>query len=197
MILDVGRWAIETAVREYARLHAEGVPCPRIAVNVSAVQLRRRDFVQEVEKAITRSSSRAHGLDLEITESLAMENVAENIPKLQALHAMGVGVAIDDFGTGYSSLSYIARLPVAALKIDHSFIVNMTRGAEDMAIISTVIALAHDLRLKAIAEGVDAEEQARLLRQLGCDELQGYLLSRPVPIEQLGALLQQIDGRLQ
>ena len=108
---------------------------------------------------------------------------------------MGVGVAIDDFGTGYSSLGYIARLPVAALKIDRSFIVNMTRGAEDMAIISTVIALAHDLRLRAIAEGVDSEEQAQLLRQLGCDELQGYLLSRPVPIEQLGALLQKIDGR--
>jgi diguanylate cyclase (GGDEF)-like protein/PAS domain S-box-containing protein len=195
MILDVGRWAIETAVREYARLHAEGVPCPRIAVNVSAVQLRRRDFVQEVEKAIAGSSSAAHGLDLEITESLAMENVADNIPKLQALHAMGIGVAIDDFGTGYSSLSYISRLPVAALKIDRSFIVNMTRGAEDMAIISTVIALAHDLRLKAIAEGVDSEEQALLLRQLGCDELQGYLLSRPIPIEQLGALLQRIEAQ--
>jgi diguanylate cyclase (GGDEF)-like protein/PAS domain S-box-containing protein len=195
MILDVGRWAIETAVREHARLHAEGMPCPRIAVNVSAVQLRRRDFVQEVEKAIARSSSQMHGLDLEITESLAMENVADNIPKLQALHAMGVGVAIDDFGTGYSSLAYISRLPVAALKIDRSFIVNMTRGAEDMAIISTVIALAHDLRLRAIAEGVDSEEQAQLLRKLGCDELQGFLLSRPVPIEQLGALLQKIDGR--
>ena len=195
MILDVGRWAIETAVREYARLHAEGVPCPRIAVNVSAVQLRRRDFVQEVETAIAGAVAGAHGLDLEITESLAMENVADNIPKLQALHALGIGVAIDDFGTGYSSLSYISRLPVAALKIDRSFIVNMTRGAEDMAIISTVIGLAHDLRLKAIAEGVESEEQAQHLRRLGCDELQGYLLSRPIPIEQLSALLESIHAR--
>jgi diguanylate cyclase (GGDEF)-like protein/PAS domain S-box-containing protein len=195
MILAVGQWAIETAVKDYARLNARGLACPRIAVNVSAVQLRRRDFVEMVERAIAASALPAHGLDLEITESLAMENVAENIPKLEALHAMGVEVAIDDFGTGYSSLSYISRLPVAALKIDRSFIVNMTRGAQDLAIISTVIALAHDLRLRATAEGVDSSEQARLLRELGCDEVQGNLLSPAVPADELDALLQKIHER--
>ena len=107
---------------------------------------------------------------------------------------MGVGVSIDDFGTGYSSLSYISRLPVDSLKIDRSFIVNMTKGAEDMAIVSTVISLAHDLRLRAIAEGVESQDQARLLRLVGCDEVQGELLSKPVPAEEIGALLQRINA---
>jgi PAS domain S-box-containing protein/diguanylate cyclase (GGDEF)-like protein len=195
MILPLGRWVIEQAVSEYARLHAQGVACPRIAVNVSAVQLRRRDFVQVVQRAVAASPLQSHGLDLEITESLAMENVAENIPMLKALNEMGVGVSIDDFGTGYSSLSYISRLPVDALKIDRSFIVNMTKGAEDMAIVSTVISLAHDLRLRAIAEGVESQDQARLLRLVGCDEVQGELLSKPVPAEDIGALLQRINAR--
>jgi diguanylate cyclase (GGDEF)-like protein/PAS domain S-box-containing protein len=189
MILEVGRWAIEQAIREHAALHAQGVPCPRMAVNVSAVQLRRRDFVQMVERAIAAAPTTAHGLDLEITETLAMENVADTIPKLRALKEMGVGVAIDDFGTGYSSLSYIARLPVDALKIDRSFIVNMTRAAQDMAIVSTVITLAHDLKLKVIAEGVDSRAQASGLERLGCDQIQGDLLSKPVPAANIGALL--------
>jgi diguanylate cyclase (GGDEF)-like protein/PAS domain S-box-containing protein len=194
LILEVGRWAIEHALTEHARLHAAGVDCPRIAVNVSAVQMRRRDFVQMIERAIAAAAGPLHGLDLEITETLAMENIAENIPKLEALKEMGVGVAIDDFGTGYSSLSYIARLPVDALKIDRSFIVNMTRAAEDMAIVSTVIALAHDLRLKVIAEGVDSDDQAMHLRRLGCDQIQGDLLSKPIAAAQIGAVLQAMQA---
>ncbi len=193
MILEVGRWVIEKAVREYARLHDAGIACPRIAVNVSPAQLRRRDFVQVVQDAVSTANG-THGLDLEITESLAMENVAENIPKLQALHDLGVSVAIDDFGIGYSSLSYIARLPVHALKIDRSFITNMTRGAEHKAIVSTVISLAHDLGLTAIAEGVDSADQAALLRRAGCDQLQGYLISAPVPVERIGELLRRIQA---
>jgi diguanylate cyclase (GGDEF)-like protein/PAS domain S-box-containing protein len=195
MILEVGRWAIEQAVREHAALHAQGVPCPRIAVNVSAVQMRRRDFVPMVERAIAAAPSPAHGLDLEITETLAMENVADTIPKLTALKEMGVGVAIDDFGTGYSSLSYIARLPVDALKIDRSFIVDMTHAQQNMAIVSTVVSLAHDLGLKVIAEGVDSHAQASLLERLGCDQIQGDLLSKPVAAAQVGALLESLPEK--
>ena len=192
LILEVGRWAIEEALREHAALRGAGVDCPRIAVNVSAVQMRRRDFVQMIERALSSAPSPGNGLDLEITETLAMENIAENVPKLEALRDMGVGVAIDDFGTGYSSLSYIARLPVDALKIDRSFIVEMTRAAQDMAIVSTIVSLAHDLQLKVIAEGVDAEDQATHLRRLGCDQIQGNLLSKPIPAAQIGEVLRGV-----
>jgi PAS domain S-box-containing protein/diguanylate cyclase (GGDEF)-like protein len=191
MILDVGRWAIEKAIFEYKALRARDLACPRIAVNVSAIQLRHRDFVSVIQSAVAKAGSDEHGLDLEITESLAMENVMANIPKLQALKDMGIGIAIDDFGTGYSSLAYIAKLPVDALKIDRSFIVNMTNHADDMTIISTIISLSHDLRLHVIAEGVDSEEQAKLLRLLKCDQMQGYLISKPVPIERIAADLER------
>ena len=118
-----------------------------------------------------------------------MRNIEENIQKLSAIREMGLHIAIDDFGTGYSSLGYLAKLPVHALKIDRSFIVTMTSNPQSMTIVSTIISLAHSLDLKVIAEGVDAEEQARSLRRLGCDEMQGYLFSRPVPPDKVEDLL--------
>jgi EAL domain-containing protein (putative c-di-GMP-specific phosphodiesterase class I) len=119
---------------------------------------------------------------LEITESLIMEDVKHSIASLQAIRAMGVTIAIDDFGTGFSSLSHLARLPVDALKIDHSFVIDMTAGPQGLALVSTIITLAHSLKLKVVAEGVETEEQARLLRLLNCDEMQGFLFSEPVPV---------------
>jgi len=123
----------------------------------------------------------AAGLDLEITESLIMDDVKHNIASLQAIRVMGVGIAIDDFGTGFSSLSYLSKLPVDTLKIDRSFVVDMTAGPEGLALVSTIINLAHSLKLKVVAEGVETGEQSRLLRLLKCDEMQGYLFSKPVP----------------
>jgi EAL domain-containing protein (putative c-di-GMP-specific phosphodiesterase class I) len=119
-----------------------------------------------------------------------MEDIEGNIEKLRAVRDMGVNIAIDDFGTGYSSLRYLAKLPVNALKIDRSFIITMTVSADSMTIVSTIISLAHALNLKVIAEGVDAEAQKKLLRLLKCDEMQGYLFSRPVPKDKVPALLQ-------
>src|SRR3984893_2554361 len=119
-----------------------------------------------------------------------MEDVAGTIDKLKALRNLGVGIAIDDFGTGYSSLGYLARLPVHSLKIDRSFIVRMADDPDTMTLVSTIISLAHSLRLKVCAEGVETEEQAKFLRLLRCDEMQGYLISRPVPEGDLRALLQ-------
>jgi EAL domain-containing protein (putative c-di-GMP-specific phosphodiesterase class I) len=142
-----------------------------------------------VGEVIGWSTGRAHGLDLEITESVIMENIEANIVQLRAIQAMGVNIAIDDFGTGYSSLAYISKLPVNTLKIDRSFILAMEHSPEDRNIVSTIISLAHSLALKVVAEGVETEEQQYLLRRLQCDQMQGYLFSAPVSIERLEAML--------
>jgi EAL domain-containing protein (putative c-di-GMP-specific phosphodiesterase class I) len=153
----------------------------RIAVNVSPLQLRHRGFIDEVRQAISIDAHAAAGLELEITESLLMENVQHSITSLQAIRDMGVSLAIDDFGTGFSSLSYLSKFPVDTLKIDRSFVIEMTDAPESLALVSTIISLAHALKLKVVAEGVETEEQSRLLRVLNCDEIQGFLFSKPVP----------------
>jgi len=183
MIQDVGRWALRKAIEDYLRWRAAGLPAVRIAVNVSPLQLHSRGFIAEIEEAIGIDPLAAAGLELEITESVIMEDVKHNIASLQAIRAMGVTIAIDDFGTGFSSLSYLARLPVDTLKIDRSFVIDLTGGAQGLALVSTIISLAHALKLKVVAEGVETEEQARLLRLLNCDEMQGYLFSKPVSRE--------------
>ncbi len=126
---------------------------------------------------------------MEITESLLMDDVAGNIKKLAALRDMEMKISIDDFGTGYSSLGYLAKLPVHTLKIDRSFIIAMLNEPDTMTLVSTIISLAHSLRLTVVAEGVEQEEQAKMLRLLRCDQMQGYLFSKPVPMEQLIPLL--------
>jgi diguanylate cyclase (GGDEF)-like protein len=188
MILEVGEWALGQAVRDYAYWLEQGLPAPRVAVNVSAIQLRRPNFVGIVEDAISRGA-KPHGLDLEITESILMEEITATIEKLKTLRALGVIVAIDDFGTGYSSLGYLAKLPVQSLKIDRSFIITMLKEPDTMTLVSTIISLARSLRLSAVAEGVDSEEQADYLRLARCDGMQGYLISRPVPLESITEML--------
>jgi EAL domain-containing protein (putative c-di-GMP-specific phosphodiesterase class I) len=133
-------------------------------------------------------------IDIELTESMLMEDVEGNIQKLKAIQAMGLQVAIDDFGTGYCSLSYLAKLPIDSLKIDRSFVSQIARGPEQMALVSTVISLARALNLKVVAEGVETEEQANLLRLLRCDEAQGYLFGRPEPLEQVTGLIAKREG---
>ncbi len=187
MILDVGRWAILKALEDYRNWHARGLKPPRIAVNVSPIQLRQKNFVNVVRDAIGESAAGSHGLELEITESLIMEDIEGSIEKLRAVRDMGVTIAIDDFGTGYSSLGYLAKLPVNALKIDRSFIITMAKSADSMTIVSTIISMAHSLNLKVIAEGVDSEDQRSLLKLLKCDEMQGYLFSRPVTAAEVEA----------
>ena len=189
MIVEVGAWAMQQAVTQYAAWQAAGLQPPPIAVNVSQVQLKRKDFVASVQYAIAIAGKPEHGLDLEITESMIMEDIEASIEKLKLIRALGVGISIDDFGTGHSSLRYLTRLPITALKIDRAFVQNMTTNADDVAIVSTVIALGHNLNLKVIAEGVETEEQSKFLRLLKCDQFQGYLFSKPVPAEQVPALL--------
>ena len=190
MIVEVGAWVMQQAVSQYAAWLGTGLQPPRIAVNVSQVQLKRKDFVATVQQAIAIAGKPDHGLDLEITESMIMEDIESSIEKLEIVRDLGVGIAIDDFGTGYSSLRYLTRLPITALKIDRAFVQLMTTNPDDAAIVTTVIALAHNLHLKVIAEGVETEEQSKFLRLLECDEIQGYLFSKPVPAEQVPALLE-------
>ncbi len=183
MIFEVGRWALQQAVSDYLRWRKAGLPAVRIAVNVSPLQLRHRGFVAEIGAAISGEARAADGLEVEITESLIMEDVSLSIASLQAVRAMGVRVAIDDFGTGFSSLSYLHKLPVDALKIDRSFVAEMTVEPEGLALVSTIINLARWLKLTVVAEGVETGEQSRLLRLLSCDEMQGFIFSRPIPVE--------------
>jgi len=179
LINEVGRWALCKAVEDHLTWRRAGLKSVRIAVNVSPRQLGNRSFVGEIEKIIGIDPLAGSALELEITESLIMADVKHSIASLHRVRAMGVSVAIDDFGTGFSSLSYLAKLPINTLKIDRSFVVDMATTSE--ALVAMIINLAHSLKLKVVAEGVETEQESRLLRALGCDEMQGYLLGRPVP----------------
>lgn len=190
LILDAGRWALARVSEDCASWPAIHHATPlRVAVNVSPLQLRQKDFVDTVVDAAAKTEEAGAALDLEVTESVIMHNVEAIIPKLQTIRGLGVEISIDDFGTGYSSLAYVARLPIHALKIDRSFVVGMTQSEDSLAIVRSVISLAHSLRLTVIAEGVETDEQLELLRGLNCDEVQGYLLSRPIPPDQVAAFI--------
>ncbi len=181
LIHDVGRWALRQAIIDYQRWRDAATPAVRLAVNVSPLQLRNPDFVDEVRQLLNSSRNGAEGLELEITEGMIMADIDHSIASLQALRGMGVRVAIDDFGTGFSSLAYLARLPVDSLKIDRSFINDMTQSPQGLVLVSTMITLAHSLSLKVVAEGVENQEQSSLLRLLQCDEVQGNLYGKAVP----------------
>jgi diguanylate cyclase (GGDEF)-like protein len=188
LIVEAGVWVLRRAAADRARWLAESLPAPRIAVNVSSAQLRREDFVRTVAEALALAGP-SDGIDIEVTESLLMKDVADNIEKLTRIRELGVGIALDDFGTGYSSLAYLAKLPVETIKIDRSFVVAMLDDPSAMTLVSTVISLAHTLRLKTVAEGVESEEQAKILRLLHCDQMQGYLVSQPLSFEEMTAYL--------
>ncbi|MBS1190388.1 MAG: domain S-box/diguanylate cyclase protein [Rhodocyclaceae bacterium] len=180
LIVAIGDWVLHNACREVKRWMDAGLPPLRVAVNVSARQLRRRDFCETVAGALADSGLPPEQLELEITESSVMENAEEAIGILQGLRRMGVTLAIDDFGTGYSSLAYLKLFPIDHLKIDRSFVADIEHDLNDRAIALGTIALARSLGLNVIAEGVETEDQLELLRDNGCDEVQGYLLSQPL-----------------
>jgi diguanylate cyclase (GGDEF)-like protein len=188
LILQVGSWALRRAALDHRAWVEQKLKAPRVAVNVSQIQLRQRDFVGVVEQAIIDGVAPV-GIDLEITESQIMQDTQASIEKLNAVRCLGVRIAIDDFGTGYSSLAYLAKLPVETLKIDRAFIHAMLEDPDSATLVQAIISMSHALRLKVVAEGVESEEQANLLRLLRCDEMQGFVISRPLPVEQMTALL--------
>ena len=188
LILDVGKWALGKAMDDSHDWHTQGSTPPRVAVNVSSLQLQQKNFMNIVEQTVGKYEGK-YQLELEVTESLLMLDIENNIEKLAAIRSLGVDIAIDDFGTGYCSLGYLAKLPLNTLKIDRSFITTMTSKPESMSIVSSIISLAHSLNLKVVAEGVETEEQSKLLRLLKCDEMQGYLFSKPLPPDEMFELL--------
>ena len=192
LIVPIGQWVARAACRQAKAWREAGLPALRLAINVSARQFNEPGFVDGVARLLAETGFDAERLELEITESVIMKNAQVTIARLQALHAMGVRFAIDDFGTGYSSLSYLRRFAVHTLKIDKSFIHDVGVDQGDAEIVKTIIAMARGLKLAVIAEGVETKEQLMFLRGQGCEAVQGYLLSRPLPADQIPRLF---DGR--
>jgi diguanylate cyclase (GGDEF)-like protein/PAS domain S-box-containing protein len=189
LIVPVGRWVIVEAARQQRAWRRDGFRPPRISVNVSAVQFRENHLLEEVRKASDSSPGECE-LEFEITESVLMGNDVAAAASLRSIRDLGVEISIDDFGTGYSSLSRLHSLPISTLKIDRSFIDGMTDDVNKTEIVSTIISLAQTLRLKVIAEGVETEQQAKLLQSLRCDEIQGFLVARPMPPDEVAEWLQ-------
>ena len=191
LILEIGDWVLRHAVRQ-ARIWMENSITPLImAVNLSAVQFRHPDLPDLVSRILDEEGLPPEYLELELTESVAMHNPADAIAVIHKLHERGVRMSIDDFGTGYSSLSYLKKFKINKLKIDQSFVRDINTDQEDKAIVTAIISLAKSLGLKTIAEGVETDEQQAFLREQGCDEMQGFIFSKPVPADQFEVLLKQ------
>jgi diguanylate cyclase (GGDEF)-like protein/PAS domain S-box-containing protein len=189
MIVALGDWVLHTACAQNRAWQQAGLAPLRISVNVSPRQFEEPQLVERVQCALARSGLAPQWLELEVTEGVIMRDLQQALVKMAAVRAMGVSLSIDDFGTGYSSLSALKSFPISTLKIDKSFVRDLGRSSGDEAIASSIIGLAHRLKLRVIAEGVETEQQRNFLRENGCDEMQGYLFSRPLPAEQLAALL--------
>jgi EAL domain-containing protein (putative c-di-GMP-specific phosphodiesterase class I) len=191
LIVAVGEWVLDAACAQVrAWQHAGITPVP-IAVNLSAKQFQRSDICGTVARALAKHAIDPLFLELEITETAAMQNAEETVATLRKLKDLGVRMSIDDFGTGYSSLGYLKRFPVHALKIDRSFVTGLPDDLEDVSIARAVIGMAHSLHLKVIAEGVETEEQRRFLAANGCEEMQGYLVAKPMPADEFTRFLQE------
>ncbi|MBI2236614.1 MAG: EAL domain-containing protein [Magnetospirillum sp.] len=188
LISEIGEWVLITACRQCRSWHDMGLPPVRMAVNVSALQFRETDVPAVVRRALDESGLDPRYLELELTETVLMQRVDEVVAVLKQLRTMGVTISIDDFGTGYSSLNYLKRMPIDSLKIDRSFVHDIMDDGDGAEIVATIINLAHNLKLKAVAEGVETAAQAEFLKARGCDEVQGYLISRPVSAEDLVSL---------
>jgi len=180
LILPIGTWVIEEACRQIRAWQQNGLPAVRVAVNISARQLRQKEFLAIVQNALSRNDLPQSALELEITESLLMENIQQAGKLLKDIEEQGISMAIDDFGTGYSSLAYLKSFPISKLKIDRSFVRDIPGDEGDVAIVSAIIGLAANLGLRVIAEGIETVEQMEFLRNRGCEEGQGFLLSRPL-----------------
>ncbi|MDH5777049.1 MAG: EAL domain-containing protein [Gammaproteobacteria bacterium] len=185
LIVPIGEWILYTACYQFSKWINSGLLIPKIAVNITPRQLACQNFVSVVEQALKDTGLQPHQLELEITESSLMEEQHANISALHDLHAMGVSIAMDDFGTGYSSLSYLRQFPIQTLKIDRSFVKQLPENHDDCVLARTIISMGQNLNLNIIAEGVETSEQLEFLRNLGCDDAQGFLYSPAIPAELL------------
>lgn len=183
MILKLGEWVLRQACMDAAAWQRRGMEGVRVAVNISQKQLQRAGFAAAVNRILAETGLRPDLLELEITESVAAQDPDATSELLHGLRASGVRISIDDIGTGYSSLAYLKQFPVSTVKVDKSFVSNVTTDRSDAAIVAAVIGVAHSLEMEVIAEGVETEEQAAFLRQNHCNLLQGYLFGEPMVIE--------------
>jgi EAL domain-containing protein (putative c-di-GMP-specific phosphodiesterase class I) len=190
LIGALGHWVLREACRQNKAWQDEGRLPLRVAVNISGAQLRQKDLDGQVAEVLQATGLDAKWLELEITESVIMHNASQATVMLDRLNRMGLHLSMDDFGTGYTSLSYLKRFPLKTLKIDASFIRDISTDYNDAAIVRAIIALAHSLRLSVVAEGVESEAQRRFLKSLGSDEYQGYLRSKPLPCDAFERLLE-------
>lgn len=181
LIVSIGEWVLREACHQTQTWRDQGFPDVRVSVNLSAVQFQDADLFGTVQRALKDSGLPAQWLELEVTESTLMGDPSATALTLENLKSLGVHLSIDDFGTGYSSLSYLKRFPIDALKIDRSFVDEVTTNPDDAAIATAIVLMGHSLRLRVVGEGVETTDQQTLLRLLGCDEIQGYLISPPVP----------------
>jgi diguanylate cyclase (GGDEF)-like protein len=189
LISDIGLWVMEEACRQAVAWRQQGLPPLCVSVNVSARQFRDQDVAAIVADILARTGLEPHLLELELTETLLMQRVDDVAKVLRELRAIGVKISVDDFGTGYSSLSYLSRMPIDALKIDRSFIQSLDNSEDDAEIVSSIIGLAHNLKLSAVAEGVETLEQAIFLKNKGCNQIQGFLVARPMSASDLVTLM--------
>jgi EAL domain-containing protein (putative c-di-GMP-specific phosphodiesterase class I) len=181
MILSIGSWVLQHACRQVAEWQRMGLQPVPVAVNVSALQFAQPDFVSTVADALTRADALPSAIELELTESLIMRDVQTSASLMRELRELGVKIAIDDFGTGYSSLSYLRRLPADSLKIDKSFLQESEFGPATLALVRAVVVLAHSTGLTVTAEGVESEDQLEIVREAGCDRVQGHLFGAALP----------------
>jgi diguanylate cyclase (GGDEF)-like protein len=195
LILPIGEWVLREACRQACAWQTAGLRPLRVAVNLSAQQFRQKNLVAVVRSALNAARLEPRYLELELTESAVMHDAEQSIEILRQLSALGVRISVDDFGTGYSSLSYLRRLPLDKLKIDRAFIRDVVTNRDDAAIVRAIVSLAHNLRLKVIAEGVETPDQLAFLRELGCDQYQGYHYSVPVPDNVFVEMLREHQAR--
>jgi len=188
-IMEIGRWVLQQAMSQYRTWKAEGYILPALSVNISGPQLERGGLLDTLEQLEVSKLPEGMLLELELTERLLVGSTARSRDTLEALNNRGVRLAIDDFGTGYSALSYLTELPVSVVKLDHSLVRNIHRSDESATLVKSILALAHDLNMQVVAEGVEEEDQLSLLRELGCDEVQGFLVATPATAEGMEKLL--------
>ncbi|MDJ0657834.1 MAG: EAL domain-containing protein [Xanthomonadales bacterium] len=194
LIESIGTYVLVSVCRQIRYWEGQGLSVPRVSVNLSGSQFQNRELAVQVGQALARFNLNASQLTIEVTESMAMNDVESSIRILQQIESMGMRIAVDDFGTGYSSLAYLKRLPLHTLKIDRSFVTDLVHNADEQAIIKGIIAMAHELRLEVLAEGVESQEQADLLKSFGCDHLQGFHLGRPASAYKITSLLELEQG---